>query len=555
MISRSVLITLVCLSGLLLTFCGPSTLSSDNGGTDFPNTRTVIGILHTSDGTPSSHAKVVLVPSNFNVVTDSSSLVLLDTTNDKGAYSFSVNDTGEYTITAVQLENKTRAIICGVHVQRDTVEVATKIMSIPGTIKVNLPENVNNSTGYIYIPGTTVTASLYNEGNSVTLDSVPSDIIPSINYNEIGTGQEKVLRFDVPVAPEKVTTIVYPSLNHAKPIYFNTSSGGAAVESSVMNFPVLIRLTPANFTFSQSAPDGSDIRFAKNNGAPLYFEIEHWNVSNKSGVIWVSLDTLFGNCDTQSVMMYWGTAVTFASESNSAAVFDTAKGFKGVWHCSEQSGTVIHDASANRYDGTLRGSSSLMSSQGIIGSAQQLDGTDFIEMVGTSSSSLNFAEQGNYSISAWVNIDSLSGEYQMIASKGDKQYNLQFRGSTKNWQFTEYQDTIGWDETVAGAVAKTWVYLVGVRSGLKQYLYVNGTCADSVIYNHPFIASDTTYSEKKGFRNTSCNFMVGKKVDYSDWFFKGTIDEVRVMSISPSEEWVKLCYMNQRNEDKLIVHK
>jgi hypothetical protein len=191
--------------------------------------------------------------------------------------------------------------------------------------------------------------------------------------------------------------------------------------------------------------------------------------------------------------------------------------------------------------------------QGIIGNANVFNGADFIEMRGTASSTLNFPQHGTYSVSAWVNIDSLAGEYQMIASKGDKQYNLQFKEATKNWQFTEYQDTIGWDETSSGASARSWVYLVGVRANLKQYLYVNGVCADSGIYNLPYSPSDTTYAERHGYRNTTCNFMIGKKVDYSAWFFKGMIDEVRVSSTAQSRDWIKLCYMNQRNDDRLVV--
>lgn len=40
------------------------------GGTDFPNTLTVAGVLTSSDGTPSPHAKVQLIPETFNPVTD-----------------------------------------------------------------------------------------------------------------------------------------------------------------------------------------------------------------------------------------------------------------------------------------------------------------------------------------------------------------------------------------------------------------------------------------------------------------------------------------------------
>ena len=44
-------------------------------------------------------------------------------------------------------------------------------------------------------------------------------------------------------------------------------------------------------------------------------------------------------------------------------------------------------------------------------------------------------------------------------------------------------------------------------------------------------------------------------VDSSDGFFKGSIDEVRILNAAQSPDWVRLCYMNQRAEDRLVVFK
>ena len=89
--------------------------------------------------------------------------------------------------------------------------------------------------------------------------------------------------------------------------------------------------------------------------------------------------------------------------------------------------------------------------------------------------------------------------------------------------------------------------------GRKQSLFVNGVYADSTIDNLPFVASAMTYAERHGYRNTRCNFMIGKKVDYNTWFFRGSIDEVRVSSKALSADWIKLCYMNQKSDDRLVV--
>ena len=60
-------------------------------------------------------------------------------------------------------------------------------------------------------------------------------------------------------------------------------------------------------------------------------------------------------------------------------------------------------------------------------------------------------------------------------------------------------------------------------------------------------------------RNNSDNFTIGKHarqvtIPYSEgWcYFRGKIDEVRVMSIDPGPDWIRLCYMNQKAEDMLV---
>jgi hypothetical protein len=47
--------------------------------------------------------------------------------------------------------------------------------------------------------------------------------------------------------------------------------------------------------------------------------------------------------------------------------------------------------------------------------------------------------------------------------------------------------------------------------------------------------------------------MIGKKVNYPLWFFIGCIDEVRVTSTAQSPDWIKLCYMNQKSDDLLVL--
>jgi hypothetical protein len=122
------------------------------------------------------------------------------------------------------------------------------------------------------------------------------------------------------------------------------------------------------------------------------------------------------------------------------------------------------------------------------------------------------------------------------------QYNLEIK-NTNEWEFTEFEDRAGWDESTSLGTAQAWTYVVGVRDGAQQYLYVNGVCVDNTIY----LNTDTTA------RDTTNNFMIGKRVNFNSYYFSGIIDEVRVSSVDPGPDWIKLCFMNQNADDQLVT--
>jgi hypothetical protein len=61
-------------------------------------------------------------------------------------------------------------------------------------------------------------------------------------------------------------------------------------------------------------------------------------------------------------------------------------------------------------------------------------------------------------------------------------------------------------------------------------------------------------------RHSGDNFTIGKFGRsvaipyYQGWsYFNGRIDEVRVSSLALTADWIKLCYMNQKENDFLVV--
>ncbi|HEX2958862.1 MAG TPA: DUF2341 domain-containing protein, partial [Chitinispirillaceae bacterium] len=366
----------------------------------------------------------------------------------------------------------------------------------------------------------------------------------------------KVIGQDIKVKSNESTLISTIIQKRSLGIFFNTTETGAAVDKNVTGFPVLIRLNSANFDFANAQVDGSDIVFKSGNGQILLHEIERWDISEKKAEIWVKVDTIFGNNSTQGIEMAWGdTEQVVAREEN--RIFDTTTGFQGVWHLGDEGSTTFNDATVNNYDGSSNSNECPSVKDGLIGKGCFFNGTSqFITMPNTSDSKLNFPENGYYTISAWVLIDSLDGKSHCIVSKGFEQYFLRATYISTNllntaplWEFVEFTDIEKWKTSNTQISVKQWTHLVGVHQGTQQLLYCNGVLVDSTFDKW----------QNAMTRNTSNDLLIGRfaetvvvPIPEGYCYFKGGIDEIRICNVAQPPEWIKLCYMNQGVNDQLV---
>ncbi|MBN1130644.1 MAG: DUF2341 domain-containing protein [Chitinispirillaceae bacterium] len=531
------IILLLLWSALLFTcsfipFTGGSGEETTNGY--------VMGTMVTQNGVPAARATAQLFPASYDPVKDTTT-PLQTATDALGSYSFSNVPSGNYTILAVHNGSGTRTLISGIHVAGDTCIAPVDTLREPGSIQVTLPAGVNSANGYIFAPGTPFSIFLNHSTSSVVLDSVPTGTVPAVYYASTKNTGSTIIRFDVVVQSHDTTVIWNPQWHFAHAFVLNTSVTGADISSSVENFPVLVRLTSSNFNFSQAQFSGGDILFTKSDNTFLPYEIERWDPVTGLAEVWVKVDTVHGGNSAQLLMMYWGN-VNAASQSNPAAVFETAAGFAGVWHLSQPAGAVVMDATANGISGTATATTT---AAGAVGTGQLFDGTSsVIRVSGSAASTLNFPENGTYSVSAWIYADTLDTLYYGIVYKSNFQYGLQIRPE-RNWEFFSFIDGTGWEGSRSPASAGSWHFLAGVRRGAQQYLYVNGVCVDSSV----------TLMSSNQSRIYDSPLEIGHCPDGGlepDRWFGGVIDEVRVSSVSSSADWIKLCYMNQKAQDALV---
>jgi hypothetical protein len=535
----------------LIAACSVRELAGGSGSTT--TNGMVVGKVVTTTEAGASRTQVGLFRCDYDPVKDAVNIPT-DTTDSLGRFSFSEVPQGDYVVLAVHLDNGTRALIGGIHAAGDTFTAPTATLRAPGSIKIALAADMKGATGYVFVPGTTYSIFLNYSTAFVVLDSVPAGIVPAVSYASTNSAGSAVIRYNVPVSPGATTVVWNPLWKYARTFVLNTSAGGANVTTGVENFPVLIRLNSGNFDFSQAQATGADILFAKSDNTFLPYEIERWDAGNKVAEIWVKVDTVHGGDSAQPLMMYWGNG-NAAAQSNPEAVFDTAAGFAGVWHLGEAGNAIAKDATGNHFDGAPSDTAPA-GAEGTIGPCRSFNGvSNYIRMNGTAASKLNFQENGTYTLSAWAYADTLDNGFHLVAGKNNEQYFLKFKQSIPTspmvWEFVEYHDKAGWYITNTLPIlpsAKAWTYIVGVRKGTAQYFYLNGEPVDSTISVSPSNAPRHTGDDVTigRFLSIPADTMEGKCP------FLGMIDEVRISDVACRSEWIKLCYMNQKEPDALV---
>ena len=556
---RAITMILLCIVGIGGVFqCSMLPSIAGNSSSETTNGY-IVGSLMKNDGSYVMNARVMLVPDNFNPVKDGTVPdSLTDTTDEAGMFIFRVPSKGIYNEEALDPATGDRTLISGISVfGHDTVFAPTAMLQRPGAIKALLPSQAaaTAAAAYVYLPGTTRFGRV--AGSIAIIDSVPAGSFAALWYvNQSDTTQNQNIKTNFTVTSACTTFITADhAWNFSRNLYINTTLSGAAVSGAVTNFPLLIRLNSANFPFGQAKSDGGDLRFTKSNGAQLSYEIERWDPVAQQAEIWVKVDTVYGNDSTHYFTMLWGDSSSTGS-SNSAAVFDTAAGFIGVWHLGGSGNANAGDATLHHYDGTPTDTPP-QAIPGIIGTALQFDGNaNGLVMKNTAHTPLNFSRPGSYTFSAWVYVDTIYVADEFIAGKGYDQYSLRVKGSTSYpsnlFSIDEYVDApvYGTEMRLAPVVTRQWKYIVGIRDTANSYLFIDGTCVDS--------SGSIFYS--KGDVQDSTNFSIGRcaapyaaPANSNNYLaFKGKIDEVRIANVACTADWVKLSYMNQKQQDALV---
>jgi hypothetical protein len=378
--------------------------------------------------------------------------------------------------------------------------------------------------------------------------------------NAVGTGSTSA-------ASDTVRPALLAGWTAGRSITLNTTATGANVAGTVRNFPVLIRLGSAEASIISAANGGASIRFLKADSATIIpHQIESW--SPTAATIWVKVDSVLGNNNTQKIHMIWGNAGA-VSTSNSAAVFDTANGYRGVFHMNDTSSNIV-DATVNAVVGTNEGTTPVA---GILGTSRNFAGTNAANTNSTTGrqfinlnnpAALNFT--GKISMSAWVRWVNLVGTenasyYRTFINRDgsapSSEVFLRIGQNAGNAEHAQY--TFGKYTGSADVMAQSpqfayeygdssqWTHIAGAYDSAGPTtrvwrLYRNGV--------QIAVSEDAAEAEVTG-ASTLWRLGRGPGTQNARWFV-GDMDEVRIDAVTRDANYVKLSYENQKATNSLV---
>jgi hypothetical protein len=550
----------IVILSVFLTSLLQCTTHITQGGT---GSETVIGRIITDDGNPVSATEITLYPEDFDPVANTTtSNRFKDTTDNDGRYSIQLKEFKftKFNLQAIHLQQHTRALITNIDISTsgDSTFVTDALLHPTSTLQVVVTDSLPDANGFVFIPGSMYYSSL-KQGLAI-IDSVPTTVIPKILYKEHSTDSAPLfIAESIEIKPDIVNVVTFKGVLHSSTIYINTTLSGAAIDSNVYDFPLTVKLTKNNFDFTETRSDGSDLRFTGPDNRSLPFEIEQWDTGLGQAVLWVKVDTIFGNDSSHYITMYWGEPST-TIPLNNTKVFDTTNGFKGVWHLSEEAAGTGTPGLFKDATGRNNGDDYISSTDqsGIIGNGHTFNGID--DYIPLNNFITSFFK-GEGTISVWVNIRDSGGT---ILSKLD---------TTPGWNtgeasfyFGDGTDTtgspgangtrpsfVGFHDDYAicseSVTPGSWHYLVytwkwdGDSTGTKQY-FIDGKkvplSRDSLLARMEESAKTTI---RIGQPNQNESFA----------YFNGSMDELRIAAVVRNENWIKLNYQNQYTQNVIRI--
>jgi hypothetical protein len=301
--------------------------------------------------------------------------------------------------------------------------------------------------------------------------------------------------------------------------------------SNLDGFPVLVKLDSTKIDYPSVGANAVDLRFFDSDDTTaLPYEIEKWD-TNGTSFVWVRVPRIDASSTTDHIWLHYGDPAATVDAQNPTAVWTDAV---AVYHLREDPGpggiSDIKDSSSAARHGTA--SPALTSSHRVaamIGDGLELPGTkDGITFTA--------ATLPVYTYMFWVRgttAAAMASNNKQPFTNGDVNGNFAWEHSQAAFAGAAAQrDATAWASASAGTLAaNTWYFIAMSYTGSQLCVSRDGgtqTCT-----NHGAPLAPTT------------PMLIGIASSGSTGF-AGRMDEVRVLSVARSTDWLNAEHASQR---------
>jgi biopolymer transport protein ExbB len=303
--------------------------------------------------------------------------------------------------------------------------------------------------------------------------------------------------------------------------------------TELRDFPVSIVTRDADLAAKAQA-DASDIAFTTTDGTPLAYELVAFDKSTGTLEAWVRIPRVTASVELE--LVYGGASIASAGTVWAPAIYAAA------WHFAEASGPWMDSAGGHQVT-PASPETTAVAAPGIAGSARSFDGFDDAAPGDPADSGLEFGTS-SFSVQAWVNVAQSADPFDMVIDKGGDTGvpGYCFTLGTGSW----YAE-VGDDNYVATpfgtelALLGHWTQLTAVidRTTNNLLAYTNGAFSTGVPFGTigsvdgaPPLAIGSTQSEYR---------------------FKGIVDEVRVVKVALSADWIAAEWRNATMRSQFVT--
>ncbi len=347
---------------------------------------------------------------------------------------------------------------------------------------------------------------------------------------------------------------------------FNVTFPGYTGSSTLVDFPVLIRLSKAlnDFDYAKcQVADGGDLRFSDAAGNLLDSEVDTWRVNGES-LAWVKIPQF--NRETK-IIAHYGCATPAAVSPANVWSAD----YVGVWHLNESGVPMAESSGVSTPFSTAGGSGIVYAASGAIGGAVDFSG-------GNTSARLSAADDDDldgftdFTFEAWTKQESAPpATYAYILAKRTKNaedvaYFLYNNYSTTDSKHGRNICGISTNGTATAA------YIVGTGNNMTpvwgewcHQAFVRNTAANTGCgYVDGVMVNGGASGSNPVFASTSALHL--GNAQGNGCTFNGLIDELRISRVARSADWIQAshdavaksdftAYSSDRNDWKSYSHK